>query len=51
MLLSKVLMGPGVDPHLYKASAGDVALLSKADVIFYNGLHLRGQRWLKSLSR
>lgn len=37
------LMGPGVDPHLYKASAGDVALLSKADLIFYNGLHLEGK--------
>lgn len=34
------LMGPGVDPHLYKASAGDVRLLARADVIFYNGLHL-----------
>ncbi len=39
----KGLMGPGVDPHLYKASAGDVAILSKADVIFYNGLHLEGK--------
>jgi manganese/zinc/iron transport system substrate-binding protein len=34
------LMGPGVDPHLYKASAGDVRLLSEAELIFYNGLHL-----------
>jgi manganese/zinc/iron transport system substrate-binding protein len=34
------LMGPGVDPHLYKASAGDVRTLAGADVIFYNGLHL-----------
>lgn len=34
------LMGPGVDPHLYKASASDVRLLERADVIFYNGLHL-----------
>lgn len=34
------LMGPGIDPHLYRASAGDVQLLSRADVIFYNGLHL-----------
>jgi manganese/zinc/iron transport system substrate-binding protein len=34
------LMGPGVDPHLYKASAGDVSRLEEADVIFYNGLHL-----------
>jgi manganese/zinc/iron transport system substrate-binding protein len=34
------LMGPGVDPHLYKASAGDVNRLQEADIIFYNGLHL-----------
>ncbi|MEX2528512.1 MAG: zinc ABC transporter substrate-binding protein [Gemmatimonadota bacterium] len=34
------LMGPGVDPHLYRASAGDVRLLDDASVIFYNGLHL-----------
>ncbi|MFN2126068.1 MAG: metal ABC transporter solute-binding protein, Zn/Mn family [Candidatus Promineifilaceae bacterium] len=34
------LMGPGVDPHLYKASAGDVNRLFEADIIFYNGLHL-----------
>lgn len=37
------LMGPGVDPHLYKASAGDVATLSRADIILYNGLHLEGK--------
>ena len=34
------LMGPGVDPHLYKASAGDVRRLQDADLILYNGLHL-----------
>lgn len=34
------LMGPGVDPHLYKASEGDVSKLEQADVIFFNGLHL-----------
>jgi manganese/zinc/iron transport system substrate-binding protein len=34
------LMGAGVDPHLYKASEGDVQSLGEADVIFYNGLHL-----------
>ena len=34
------LMGPGVDPHLYKASEGDVIRLGEADVVFYNGLHL-----------
>lgn len=37
------LMGAGVDPHLYKASEGDVAKLYHADVIFYNGLHLEGK--------
>ncbi|TPN84717.1 metal ABC transporter solute-binding protein, Zn/Mn family [Aquimarina algicola] len=37
------LMGSGVDPHLYKASEGDVSKLLNADVIFYNGLHLEGK--------
>jgi manganese/zinc/iron transport system substrate-binding protein len=37
------LMGPGVDPHLYKASAGDVSRMSGADVILYNGFHLEGK--------
>ncbi|MBD3232728.1 MAG: manganese transporter [candidate division Zixibacteria bacterium] len=36
------LMGPGVDPHLYKASEGDVSRMANADIIFYNGLHLEG---------
>lgn len=39
----KGLMGSGVDPHLYKASEGDVSKLVNADVIFYNGLHLEGK--------
>lgn len=34
------LMGPGVDPHLYQASEGDVTRMASADIIFYNGLHL-----------
>ncbi len=37
------LMGPGVDPHLYKATASDVRKLQRADVIFYNGLFLEGK--------
>lgn len=37
------LMGAGVDPHLYKASEGDVAKLSNADMIIYGGLHLEGK--------
>lgn len=39
----KGLMGSGVDPHLYKASEGDVTKLFNADVIIYNGLHLEGK--------
>ncbi|MCX7548974.1 zinc ABC transporter substrate-binding protein [Xanthomarina sp. F1114] len=37
------LMGSGVDPHLYKASEGDVSKLANADMIFYGGLHLEGK--------
>lgn len=37
------LMGAGVDPHLYKASEGDVSKLSNADMIIYGGLHLEGK--------
>jgi len=37
------LMGPGTDPHLYKAREKDIRLLAGADVIFYNGLHLEGK--------
>jgi len=42
-LRTRALMGSGVDPHLYKASEGDVRRLSEADVIFYNGLHLEAK--------
>lgn len=36
------LMGPGVDPHLYNATQGDIKKLDNGDVIFYSGLHLEG---------
>lgn len=39
----QALMGPGVDPHLYKASEGDVSRMAKAKIILYNGLHLEGK--------
>lgn len=38
----KSLMGPGVDPHLYKATQGDINKLQNADIILYSGLHLEG---------
>jgi len=37
------LMGPGVDPHLYQASARDVTKMSDADIVVYNGRHLEGK--------
>ena len=37
------LMGPGIDPHLYKASARDVERLRGADLILFNGLHLEAK--------
>ncbi len=37
------LMGAGIDPHLYQASAGDVAELDSADLVAYHGFHLEGK--------
>jgi manganese/zinc/iron transport system substrate-binding protein len=39
----EALMGAGVDPHLYKPSAGDVRKMAAAQLIVYNGLHLEGK--------
>lgn len=40
---ASALMGPGVDPHLYKATQGDLSKLREADVVIYNGLLLEGK--------
>lgn len=37
------LMGEGVDPHLYKPTRSDIATLTSADIVFYNGLLLEGK--------
>lgn len=37
------MMGPGIDPHLYKATPGDIQKMDGADIVFYNGLHLEGK--------
>ena len=39
----EVLIGQGVDPHLFKATRADVAKLLQADAVFYNGLFLEGK--------
>ena len=40
---TEAIMGPGVDPHLYKATRNDLTMLREADIVFYNGLHLEGK--------
>ncbi|NRA74332.1 MAG: zinc ABC transporter substrate-binding protein [Planctomycetes bacterium] len=37
------LMGPGVDPHLYKPSPGDVRQISSSDLVLFHGHHLEGR--------
>lgn len=37
------LMGAGVDPHLYRPTAGDIQTLQNADIIFRNGGNLEGR--------
>ncbi len=37
------LMGPGVDPHLYRQTSSDVAKLARADLVLHNGLYLEAQ--------
>jgi manganese/zinc/iron transport system substrate-binding protein len=37
------IMGPGVDPHLYRAREGDVHRIANANLVLYHGLHLEGK--------
>jgi len=37
------LMGPGVDPHLYKGTRDDVRAILASDMVFYSGLMLEGK--------
>lgn len=50
---AEAIMGPGVDPHLYKATQGDLSKFNKADMIVYNGILLEGKmsEILKKLGR
>ena len=43
LVVVEALMGPGVDPHIYKATQSDVKSLMNADMVFYHGLHLEGK--------
>lgn len=37
------ILGPGVDPHLYKATRDDVQTIMSGDIVFYSGLMLEGK--------
>ncbi len=37
------LMGPGVDPHLYKPTSRDLSSLANADLIVFHGMMLEGR--------
>lgn len=39
----ETLMGPGIDPHRYQPTAGDLAQIRAAHLVFFNGLHLEGK--------
>lgn len=39
----ETLMGPGVDPHLYRQTRRDIVALTRADAVFWHGLALELQ--------
>lgn len=39
----KSLMGPGVDPHSYRTTRGDITAMVRADLVLYSGLDLEAQ--------
>ncbi|MEL6688682.1 MAG: zinc ABC transporter substrate-binding protein [Pseudomonadota bacterium] len=39
----RALMGPGVDPHAYRATRTDIVAMAGADVVLWNGLYLEAQ--------
>ncbi|MEM6422662.1 MAG: zinc ABC transporter substrate-binding protein [Pseudomonadota bacterium] len=39
----RTLMGPGVDPHAYRQTRADIAAMTGADIVLWNGLYLEAQ--------
>lgn len=39
----RALMGPGIDPHAYRATRSDIAAMDRADLVLWNGLYLEAQ--------
>jgi manganese/iron transport system substrate-binding protein len=45
------VLGPGQDPHLYKATVNDANLIRNADLCLQNGWHLEGNEWMATLAK
>lgn len=39
----QALMGPGMDPHGYRQTRSDIAMLARADLVLWHGLYLEAQ--------
>jgi manganese/zinc/iron transport system substrate-binding protein len=39
----EALMGPGVDPHLYRQTRSDIVRMTRADAVIWHGLYLEAQ--------
>jgi manganese/zinc/iron transport system substrate-binding protein len=39
----EALMGPGVDPHLYRQTRTDIVRMTRADAVIWHGLYLEAQ--------
>lgn len=44
------VLGPGVDPHLYKVTPKDQSMISDADLCLDNGWHLEGNDWMRKMA-
>lgn len=53
MVHIRALMGPGVDPHGYRQTTTDIAAMSQAEIVLWNGLYLEAQmeRFLGELGK
>lgn len=53
MVEVRALMGPGVDPHEYRQTTTDIAAMTRAEIVLWNGLYLEAQmeRFLGELGK
>jgi manganese/zinc/iron transport system substrate-binding protein len=42
-VIVEALMGPGVDPHLYRQTRSDIVRMTAADAVIWHGLYLEAQ--------